>query len=91
MRFFNLNKKGEAREARFKSEDRKIAYFRSGILYDVFPRNSSASLFDDRDIAYQSDVYVSDGEVFNLLDRSDIIRFLPQIKITSTCPLLPRF
>ena len=71
MRFFNLNKKGEAR---FKSEDRKIAYFRSGILYDVFPRNSPASLFDDRDIAYQSDVYVSDGEVFNLLDRSDIIR-----------------
>lgn len=46
--------------------NKKIAYFRNGVLYNVFPRNTSISLYDDRGVAYDADtVIVSDNGVYD--------------------------
>lgn len=48
------------------------ACFENGFLYNVFPRNHSISLYDDRDVAYNAKILVSDGKRYNLWEKDDI-------------------
>lgn len=48
------------------------AFFENGFLYNVFPRNHSISLYDDRDVAYNAKILVSDGKRYNLWKKDDI-------------------
>lgn len=52
--------------------DKNIAYFENGILVDVFPRNHSISLYDDRGSAYCATTVVSDGRKYNLLNPDSV-------------------
>lgn len=49
-----------------------IAYFIDGELVDVFPRNSSLSLYDDRGTAYHARFIVSDGRKYDLWDAKSV-------------------
>lgn len=49
-----------------------IAYFKKGVLVDVYPRNRSLSLYDDRGNAYCATAIVSDGRKYNLLDPHSV-------------------
>lgn len=45
---------------------KKIAYFRNGVLFDLSPRNTAVSLYDDRQVAYDADtVIVSDKDIYD--------------------------
>lgn len=45
---------------------KKIAYFRNGVLFDLSPRNTTISLYDDRQVAYDADtVIVSDNDIYD--------------------------
>lgn len=46
------------------------ACFENGFLYNVFPRNHSISLYDDRDVAYNAKILVSDGKRYNLWKKT---------------------
>jgi hypothetical protein len=48
------------------------AYFKNGVLYDVSPRNTDLSLYDDRQTAYDATVIISDGIRYSLLSAEDI-------------------
>ncbi|WP_405347163.1 phage minor capsid protein [Ruminococcus sp.] len=56
-------------------ENNKIAYFKNGSLYNVFPRNKSISLDEDRGTAYEARYIVSDGKKYDLCNPYDVIRF----------------
>lgn len=44
----------------------KTAYFKNGVLYNLSPRNTAISLYDDRQVAYDTDtVIVSDRDVYD--------------------------
>lgn len=62
-----------------KETIQKIAYFKNGFLYDVNPRNTAISLYEDRDIAYNAKIIVSDGITYNLENEQSI----KKIKIPS--------
>lgn len=47
-------------------DERKIAYFKEGMLYDVSPRDESLSLYEDRQTAYDATVIVSDGVEYDI-------------------------
>lgn len=49
-----------------------IAYFENGTLIDVYPRNNSISLYDDRGTAYEATTVVSDGRKYDLMDASSV-------------------
>lgn len=49
-----------------------IAYFKGNILYDVSPRKHPDSLYEDRDIAYNADVLVIDGEKYDMSVKDDV-------------------
>lgn len=55
-----------------KKAPNRVAYFESGFLIDVFPRNKAISLYDDRDIAYNATEICSDGEMYSLSDPLSI-------------------
>lgn len=44
----------------------KKAFYRNGMLYDVYPRNLAISLYEDRQVAYDADIVVSDGVEYNI-------------------------
>lgn len=45
---------------------RKIAFFKNGILYNVSPRNKSVTLYEDRQVAYDSDtIIISDEDMYD--------------------------
>lgn len=48
------------------------AYFKNGELYDVSPRTPSISLYEDRQVAYDATVIVSDGIRYSLLSAEDV-------------------
>lgn len=52
--------------------DSNIAYFKKGILVDVYPRTPSISLYDDREIAYHAITIISDSRKYNLLDPRSV-------------------
>ena len=55
----------------------KVAYFdKSGMLLDVFPRDTGASLYEARGTVYQADIIVFDGMTFHL-DAPDEIQAIP--------------
>ena len=55
------------------SSGRKACFFRNGVLYDVMPRNTALSLYDDRQKAYDNDsVIVSDGDIFDPADLATL-------------------
>ena len=64
----------------------KHAYFESGILYDVEPRNHPNSLYEDRDIAYNADIITSDGVIYDLsaLEKVKAIA-IPDFPVTANC------
>lgn len=64
-------------------EQLKYAYFKNGFLYDVAPRNNPDSLYEDRDIAYQADIIVSDGISYDLSVLEDIGAIpIPDLPVT---------
>lgn len=48
------------------------AYFKDGFLYDVYPRNTSISLYEDRGVAYNARFVISDGIKYDLNDHNSI-------------------
>ncbi len=57
-----------------KETMQNIAYFKNGFLYDVSPRNAAISLYEDRDIAYNAKIIVSDGITYDLQNEQSIKR-----------------
>ncbi|MBP3446484.1 MAG: hypothetical protein J6K64_04325 [Clostridia bacterium] len=56
-----------------KRDDKKIAFFdEHGVLIDVFPRNKSISLYEDRQTAYSADFFVMNGKIYDLHNPSDV-------------------
>lgn len=52
----------------------KIAYFKNGILHNIYPRSESNSLYEDRGVAYDSDtVIISDSCIYDPADPKSII------------------
>lgn len=43
-----------------------VAYFRNGYLYDVLPRNKMVSLYEDRQVAYDAELIMSDGCLYDI-------------------------
>lgn len=58
-----------------KSND-SIAYFRNGILYDVYPRKENTSIYDVRDVALNARYFVSDNHKYDLFNVDDLINFI---------------
>lgn len=53
--------------------EKKIAFFdKSGILYDVYPRDHTKTLEENRGVAYSADVFVIDGKSYDLHDPASI-------------------
>ena len=48
------------------------AFFKNGTLYDVYPRNTNISLYEDRDVAYNARYIVSDGVTYDLTNYDDL-------------------
>lgn len=55
-------------------ESVKTAFFKSGYLYNVSPRHTDKSLYDDRDVAYQATKIYSDGVFYDLTSKSSIAK-----------------
>lgn len=53
-------------------DSQKTAFFKSGYLYDVFPRDKNKSLYDDRGIAYKATKIYSDNIYYDLTDKNSI-------------------
>lgn len=52
---------------KLKRENKKIAFFdKHGILIDVYPRDKSKSLYEDRQTAYSADCFVMNGKIHDL-------------------------
>lgn len=68
-------------------EEKRIAYFRNGMLCNVYPRDKAISLYDNRDIAYKADIIVSDGEEYDLSSVKDILS-IPTPAFPSTDDIL---
>lgn len=49
-----------------------IAFFRKGVLVDVYPRNASLSLYDDRGPAYRATTIISDGRKYDLMNPQSV-------------------
>ena len=45
---------------------KKRAYYKNGILYDVYPRDTSLSLYEDRQTAYDATIVISDGVEYDI-------------------------
>lgn len=55
------------------SENHNVAFFRNGVLYNVYPRNTKLTLDEDRNVAYSARYFVSDGIKYDLCNPKDII------------------
>ena len=79
-----LPKNNDTFEYQLKQEEKdnnQIGYFKDGTLYDVYPRDKSISLDDNRQTAYGARYYVSDGIKYDMFDPKDIIEMhIPQFK-----------
>lgn len=64
----------------YKQQNKKIAFFKNGMLFDVYPRNRNLNLYDDRQTAYEAQILVNDGNIFNLEDV-DSIKSIPTFQI----------
>lgn len=61
------------RSNNMSSSDKKIAFFNNeGILYDVYPRDNSKTLEENRSVAYSADVFVVDNKAYDLHDPESI-------------------
>lgn len=61
------------------------AYFKNGVLYDVYPRNKRISLDEDKQTAYDASYYVIDNIIYNLNDPESIKKItLPEFQETYT-------
>ena len=67
----------QAQDTIIQMDERKTAYFKNGVLFDVKPKQQGVSLYENRDIAYQASVYNSDDQVFDLLNTESIRSFTP--------------
>lgn len=57
------------------------AYYRNGFLYNVYPRNESLSLDEDRDKAYFARYVVLNGKKYDLCSPKDVIEIkIPNFK-----------
>ena len=54
-------------------KETRIAYYRNGMLYNVYPRDKATSLYENRGVAYKADIIVSDGKQYNLSSIKDIL------------------
>lgn len=79
MMFFRFSNKNSKKHIDFKTSsstpdtEKKIAFFdRAGILYDVYPRDHTKTLEENRGIAYSADVFVIDGKIYDLHDPTSI-------------------
>lgn len=76
--FFHFLKKKQnnivfERSNNMSSSDKKIAFFNNeGILYDVYPRDNSKTLEENRSVAYSADVFVVDNKTYDLHDPESI-------------------
>ncbi len=48
------------------------AYFKNGFLYDVCPRDTNISLYEDRGVAYNARFIISDGVKYDLTSYEDL-------------------
>lgn len=56
----------------YKMKTENTAYFKNGILYDVNPRNTDLSIYEDRGVAYAARYIVSDGVEYDLYDAASV-------------------
>nr|DAF01609.1 MAG TPA: hypothetical protein [Caudoviricetes sp.] len=76
----------------YKAKDNNyIAYYKNGTLYDVFPRDPSITLDENRQIAYDARYIVSDGIKYDLNNPEDILKIkIPNFNSISGMPYVVR-
>jgi len=65
----------EYKPSKKDTANHNIAFFEHGVLVNVSPRNTSVSLDEDRDVAYQARYIVSDGVKYDLCNPEDVMKF----------------
>ena len=54
-------------------ENQNTAFYKNGYLYNVYPRNNSLTLDENRDVAYFARFIICDGKKYDLCNPKDVI------------------